>query len=150
MPYLDDAIAELKDLIVATWPEVLTEDDGRKLWEAEHAAAWPFEEILKFELPYAVLQVKANPAVVAQDGEEDFLDCDIFYVADEDEPPRGVLETLRDTLNTDPLSLSQVWPEPRPRVTWDLDLEANRLLRGKKLPLLAGRVSVRLLAGEGA
>lgn len=148
MPYLDDAIAELKDLIVETWPDILTDDDGRKLWEVQHISAWPFEEILRFGTPYAALSIRSTPATVAQDAHEDYLDCEIYYVADEGASIREKLEALRDALDADPLELSQVWPEPRPSVGWSLDLDANRLLLGKKLPLLAGRVMVRLLVGE--
>jgi hypothetical protein len=152
--YLNAAIAELKDLIVATWPEIGRSGGKRVIYEAEHVATVPLEELVeKWDLPYAVLVIDAQPWL---DGPitqlHTQLDVEIYYLIEAPGKPNALrepLEALRDALWEDEtLALSQVWDDPPPAVSWSIRMDINRLLRGKKLPLLAGRVSVRLMAGE--
>lgn len=148
--FISPALEELKDLIEATWTdlEVQSEPDSR-IFEAEHLAVIPFDLLT---LPAAILVVETTPWLDGPLSRRDvFLDCSIYRVEKRPGKPgplRTSLQTLRDAIGADPFSLSQVWDEPYPTVSWSLALDINRLLRGKKLPLLGGRVSCRLLTGE--
>lgn len=150
MAYLNDAIAEVVAYIPTIWTGIVAADGGKRVWEAEHIAAVNFEDLT---LPAAVLVVESQPwqeGPITRSYVQ--LDCSAYYIAEAAGKPialRTQLETLRDGLYpANPFTLSQVWPDPLPHAEWSMRLEVNRLLRGKKLPILAGRVAFRLIAGE--
>lgn len=149
--YLTAAIQEVQNLAASTWPDIVDLAGRKRIYEVEHVANLVFEDKT---LPYAVLLVRTTPAEISEDRNDVFLDCELYRVDAEDGggPPnalRAALEELRDGLWSDAaLTLSQVWNDPPPTPSWSLALEINRLLKGKKIPHLAGRVAFRLLTGE--
>lgn len=149
--YLTAAIQEVQALVASTWPDIVDLGGKRRIYEVEHVANLVFEQRT---LPYAVLLVRTTPAEMSLDRNDVLLDCEVYRVDDEDAggPPnalRASLQELRDALWPNAaLNLSQVWDDPKPTPSWSLALEINRLLKGKKIPHLAGRVAFRLLTGE--
>lgn len=149
--FLNPAIEELKELICATWPEILSENGGKRLWEAEHVALL---ELDKLPRPFCALIISEQPWTEgALDRNDVMLDVAAYYVADNagrPNPVRTQAQLLRDALWPDDsgLSLSQVWDDPKPAADWSMRLPANQILRAKKLKALAGVVTFRLLTGE--
>lgn len=143
--YLNDAIAEVVNLAAFHWSDI-----SSRVWEVEHIGMIPFDQIT---LPAAVVVVEASPW---QEGpitrSYSQLDVAAYYIAENAGKPTGIrtrLEQLRDALYpTSTLVQSQVWDEPLPSAEWSMRLDINRLLRGKKIPALGGRVTFRLIAGE--
>jgi len=147
--FLNPAVQELLELVATAWPEVLNEDEGRRIYEFEHIAQVPFEELTA---PYAVLVVEPRAATEMGFGtEHTWLDCEVYYVAASQGRPTGIrtqLQLFREAIRADSLELAQVWDTPRPAAGWNQRLEVNQLLRGRKLPLAGGLVTFRLLTGE--
>lgn len=152
--YLNPALTELKQAIIAAWPSLVKNDGGLKLIEAGHVAAIPFEELATVHgLPYGVLIAsEEQPAGIDAAETYGMLDIEVLFFAETPGKPtllrtRG--QELRDYLwPDDPLTLSQVWT--RPGISHSLTKGANLFLRAKKLPVLSVSVSFRLLTGEPA
>lgn len=148
--YLNDAIAEVVALLPSVWPDIVAADGGKRVWEVEHIGIVPFEQVT---LPAAVVVVESQPW---QEGPitRSYVQLDVaaYYVAENVGRPIGIrtkLEALRDVLYpTSLLAQSQVMDDPLPHAEWSMRLDINRLLRGKKVPALGGRVTFRAVAGE--
>lgn len=150
--YLNPALAELEDRIAVVWPDLVKDDDGKRLWRGEHVATLPLEALITAHgLPYAVL-VASEEQPAGIDGEDRYgiVLCEVYYVTDNAGKANSLLtqgQALRDALwPDDPLSLSQVWTKPK--VSVSLKLDGNRILRMKKDGLYSVAVSFALLTGE--
>lgn len=146
--------SELVDLVKATWPDILDGTNAR-IWEADHVAAIPFEEI-QGDGPFAVIVFPSPVPVVIGIGNRTYqLEVEIWWAA----PTTQGSETHREraeemasalwlTARSGSFDTGQIWTDPVPAPFWGIGLEINELLRAKKAGWLAAGSACTVVVGE--
>lgn len=147
--------AELVTLVKATWPDILDGSDAR-IWEADHIASIPLENI-QGDGPFCAIVFPAPQPVEMGVANRCFsLPLEFWWAAptaqgSETHRERG--EALASALWQEGrvpalIASGQVWPDPQPRPMWGVGLEVNRMLAQKKAGWLAGGALATVLVGE--